>query len=391
VPPAEPARRARQALGAALLLAGCARPTPPPPAAPAAPAVPSWPIARGDRGLRGVAEGALPQQPVLRWSYQTGNDIVSSPVVADGRVYIGSDDYSVYCLDFDDGARIWSYATGDLVEAPPLVHRGTVYVGSDDFFMYALDAADGSLRFRFEAGDKITGSANWLDTPQGTRIVFGSYDARLYCIDAADGTLIWSYETQNYVNGTPAVVEQGIVFGGCDGSVYVLSPEGTLIHRVELCPECHIAGSAAAEGGRAYLGHYGNAFVAIDLEAGRIAWTYGEHRHPFFAPPALGSDRVVFGGRDKQLHCVRRADGAPLWTFPTRRKVDGGAVICGDRVVFGSGDGRLSIVSLEDGKELWAYDVGRPIHSSPAVTAGTILFGAGDGRVYAFGSAATSP
>ena len=104
--------------------------------------------------------------------------------------------------------------------------------------------------------------------------------------------------------------------------------------------------------------------------------------------PGIGGDRVVFGGRDKKLHCLRRDDGSVLWTFPTRRKVDGSPVICGDKVVFGSGDGRLYLLRLSDGSELWRYDIGRPVFSSPAVVDSVVVVGASDGRVYAFGAGA---
>ena len=79
---------------------------------------------------------------------------------------------------------------------------------------------------------------------------------------------------------------------------------------------------------------------------------------------------MVFGGRDKQLHCVNRADGKGLWSFSTRGKVDSSPVICGDKVVVGSDDGRLYMVSLADGKELWTYEIGQPVGSSPAVVDG---------------------
>ena len=99
----------------------------------------------------------------------------------------------------------------------------------------------------------------------------------------------------------------------------------------------------------------------------------------------MGDQRVVFGGRDKRLHCVQRSDGKEVWSFPTRRKVDGSPVIVGEKVVFGSGDGWVFVLSLKDGSELWSYEIGRPIMSSPAVVDGHILVGANDSRLYCFG------
>ncbi|MHC4993300.1 MAG: outer membrane protein assembly factor BamB family protein [Planctomycetota bacterium] len=124
----------------------------------------------------------------------------------------------------------------------------------------------------------------------------------------------------------------------------------------------------------------------VRVDDGEIVWEYANPRFPFFSSPAIASDRLVFGGRDKQLHCVRRDSGEPLWTVKTRRKVDGSPVICGDKVVFGSVDGTLSVVRLADGGSVWTYDIGQSLFSSPAVADGLILIGCNDGRLYAFGA-----
>ena len=54
----------------------------------------------------------------------------SSPAVANGVVYFGSDD-NVYALNASTGAKLWSYAT-EAVDSSPAVANGVVYFGSDD-------------------------------------------------------------------------------------------------------------------------------------------------------------------------------------------------------------------------------------------------------------------
>lgn len=346
----------------------------------------SWPIYRGDSSLSGVAPGTIGTDLKLAWTFETEGPILSSPVVADGTVFFGSSDQSVYAVDLRTGEKRWSFETGDLVDAPPLILNGKVYIGSADYFFYCLDAATGALVWKYETDDQILGSANWTRLPDGSvRILVGSYDYKLYCFDEAKGEKVWEYETDDRVNGTPAILGDRVVFGGCDAVLHQVSiATGERVARVPLGPGCHIAGSVALAGGKAYFGHYGNAFVCIDTETGELDWFYADPTHPFFSSPAIGTDRVVFGGRDRQLHCVRRSDGEPLWTFPTRRKVDGSPVIVGDKVVFGSGDGRLYILDLESGKEVWKYEIGQGINSSAAVVDGMILIGSDDGRLYAF-------
>ena len=139
--------------------------------------------------------------------------------------------------------------------------------------------------------------------------------------------------------------------------------------------------------GRAYFGQYENEFLCVDLKEGKKAWTFQGPGLPVFL--VAGGDAGAWwcsAGRDKLLHCVKRADGQPVWSFPTRGKVDSSPVICGDKVVVGSDDGRVYVVSLDTGKEVWSYEVGQPIESSPAVARGKVVIGADDGSVYCFGA-----
>ncbi len=94
----------------------------------------SWPIFRGGRNLLGVAQGQLPDALELVWKFKTADAVRSSPVIAGGVVYVGSDDGSVYAIDAKSGKEVWSYKTQDAIEAPPTVVEGTVYVGSRDTF-----------------------------------------------------------------------------------------------------------------------------------------------------------------------------------------------------------------------------------------------------------------
>ena len=72
--------------------------------------------------------------------------MLSSPAVADGKVYVGSGDNKVYCLDAvgnGDGTTnvIWDYTTGNNVLSSPAVADGKVYVGSYDDKVYAFGSS----------------------------------------------------------------------------------------------------------------------------------------------------------------------------------------------------------------------------------------------------------
>ncbi|MBE3098113.1 MAG: PQQ-binding-like beta-propeller repeat protein, partial [Planctomycetes bacterium] len=311
----------------------------------------SWPMFHGRQDMAGVAPGRLPKTLALRWKFQTEGPVKSSPAIElaagapdtpEGRVFVGSNDGHLYALDLADGRKVWAYETADAVEAAPLVLQGAVYVGSVDGFLYALDAATGALRWKYQTQDKILGGANWVRSPQGDRtwILIGSYDMSLHCVDAATGKAVWTAETGNYINGTPAVVDGKIVFGGCDGLIRVLAPaDGRELLSIQAGG--YVAGAVAVAGDRFYAADYDEKLTCAQVDTGKTVWEYTGEDAGFYASPAVGPREVVIGGRDNKVHCLDRETGKPRWTFATRREVESSPAICGGKVVVGSNDGRL--------------------------------------------------
>jgi outer membrane protein assembly factor BamB len=75
----------------------------------------------------------------VKWSRQLdGEYSVSSPAVADGKVYFGFDNGYVYALDAFTGDLVWSYKTGGAVESSPAISDGLLFVGSNDGNLYAI-------------------------------------------------------------------------------------------------------------------------------------------------------------------------------------------------------------------------------------------------------------
>jgi hypothetical protein len=109
-------------------------------------------------------------------------------------------------------------------------------------------------------------------------------------VDAVSGEVVWKYETESYINGTPAVADGKVAFGGCDARVYVISAQdGKKLNEIDA--GSYIAGSAAFDGVRVYLGHYGNEFICADTNTTEILWRR-EGGDPFFSTPAVSGIAV---------------------------------------------------------------------------------------------------
>ena len=347
-----------------------------------------WRIFRGSQGLLGVAEGSLPDTLTLDWTFETEGPIMSSAAIVGDRVYIASTDNHVYCLDLETGERIWAFEADDPVESPPTVVQDRLFVGTLSGALYSLDATTGAQLWRYETDGQISGAANWFHDAQGAlKVLVGSHDGSVHCVDAESGQRMWRFETDSYVNGTPAVNGTLCAFGGCDAALYVVDVADGM-ERARVDTGSYVAASAAFHEDRLYVGNYDGLFLCARVdEPNDWLWQYEIEGGAIFSSPAVGQGKVIFGDRDRQVHCLDEGDGHPIWVFKALDNVDSSPVICGDKVIFGSDDGRLYMVALENGEKLWSFDVGQPILSSPAVARGRVVVGCDDGTVYAFRAA----
>jgi len=348
----------------------------------------NWPHPRGGLQGLGVADVQLQDSYQPAWTYQTGGAVLSSPIIVDGVVYVGSEDKHLHAIDSKTGEAKWKLATETLIDASPVYDEGVIYIGTDGGVLYAVDVKTGEARWQFKTEGRIAGEAA-VTRRQGQKVVIvGSHDGQLYCINAANGEQVWAYETGDYVNCGIVLDNNTIVLGGCDTMMHLIdlnTGKGTA--QIELGGE--VAGTPALSKDRAYIGHMQGEVLSIDLKEKKIAWRFRDRDFPFIGSPALSGDLLLIGSRGRRLYAVDRETGEKKWDIRTRGGIEGSAVIAKDRAIFGSAGGRLSIIELGDGKTVWQRDLGGAINVSPAVTKNLLVVGSEDGNLYAFTASKT--
>jgi len=154
--------------------------------------------------------------------------VESSPAVAAGLVYLGSDDDLLYAFPADGCGQatcspVWTFATASWVQASPAVAYGTVYVGSDDYNIYAVDATTGVLRWKAATGDQITRRSAAV---ANGAVYVGSNDHVLRAIDARSGDVLWTYAMGDLVGEAPVVVDGWLYSGSYDDHLYAFHLPG---------------------------------------------------------------------------------------------------------------------------------------------------------------------
>jgi len=72
------------------------------------------------------------------WTFMTRARVESSPAIAGGRVFVGSNDGRFYVLGLNDGAKLWEFNAGAPLSASPAIANGRVVIGSQDGRLYCF-------------------------------------------------------------------------------------------------------------------------------------------------------------------------------------------------------------------------------------------------------------
>jgi outer membrane protein assembly factor BamB len=103
-------------------------------------------------------------------------------LIAEGHIFIGSDDVYLHAVNALTGRRSWRSDAGSPVRSTPIMVGDYIYFGTEDGDLFCVDLK-GNSKWRFKAKRALTSSpvhANGI-------IYVGSVDTILYALDAKSG------------------------------------------------------------------------------------------------------------------------------------------------------------------------------------------------------------
>lgn len=247
------------------------------------------------------------------WTYPTGggNYGGSSPAINNGRVYVGSPDRNLYCLNETTGDLIWSYTTDTApirsygIQSSPAVANGRVFVGACDRYLYCFNESQPSAPaadyyWRTSLVDAIFGSpavANGrVYCGSGYYNYWeGSGSHTMFCLDELTGGVIWTYLTGSDILSSPAIAYGNCYFTSTDGELYCVD---------------------ALSGGPTPTLIWSN--------------TTGDS----WSSPSVADGRVVVGSRGtNRLYCYNASTGTLVWDYNAGNRIDGSPAIADGKVV----------------------------------------------------------
>ncbi|MCW4008998.1 MAG: PQQ-binding-like beta-propeller repeat protein [Candidatus Bathyarchaeota archaeon] len=374
-----------------------------------------WSYFRGSVDNPGVGQTGPTDISSPRWTYQTNDAVQSSPAIVDDKVYFGSNDKNIYCVDASTGSMIWKYETQYKQRSSPAVADGRVYTGVDDGYIYCFNAQTGEVLWKKDiyAGNVPpvlieVSSFQPRSSPivYGNSLFVGALDNNVYCLNTADGNIKWTYPTEDPICGSPAYSQGRVFIASTDRNMYALDADtGSKLWNwttPKKTTQLHFAPTPVVADGKVFFG--GGAayaqpiiFVALNVNDGSEAWVVNmdssSNTQPIQAPTYYKG--VLYTSEHMGAAAFNATDGARLWYQWLGFQVFGSVAVADDLQgdALGNSVGGKLYVGCDsysvtcfrlNGSVLSSYTTEGQVSSSPALYDGKLYVGSVDGKLYCF-------
>ncbi len=388
----------------------------------------------------GITKADVPKLK-LKWAFgfPLGISAYNQPAIVSGRVFTGSDVGWIYSLDAKTGCHYWGFETGVTVRGAlsvgPITGQGTakyaVYFGDAKGNVYALDAQTGRQLWKRKVDDhflaRITAAPKLYDgklfVPVSSSEEWQSGNPDYECctsrgsvvaLDANNGEQVW----KTYVMGEtkPTVKNSNGVqlYGPAGGSVWNSPTIDPVRHAVYFG-----TGDTETEPAQPL----GDAIVAVDIDTGKILWSYQAQPNDAFmggcfgatkskaCPEVMGPDadignspilRTLPDGRRVLINGTKDGDvfaldpdnrGKLMWRVAANTGGGRGGIVWGgasdhENVYYGMGSGGMAALKMSNGQQVWFSPVNAPgtrgsNNAAATMIPGVIFVGGATGVLHA--------
>jgi len=232
----------------------------------------------------------------LRWRREVG-PTESSPLVADGTVFVGDWDGVVWALDARTGAVRWRTRLDGAIKGSLALAGRRLFIGTYGGSVYAL--AERSGRVLWRSG----GHGSFYSSPAVAygRVFIGSLDDGVYAFGQSSGDLLWSRPTGGYVYASPAVADRLVLVGSYDHRFYALDA-GTGAVRWSYAANGPISGAASVIDGVVWFSTFAKRTYALRVSDGRLLQTWPDGK---YSPAVADAHHVYLTGFGREYALVR--------------------------------------------------------------------------------------
>lgn len=241
----------------------------------------------------------------------------STPAVAGGLVFMGCAGPSVCALAATTGAAVWDTILGPYTSLPPTVSDGVVFATTEQTIA-ALAASNGDVYWEVDLDGYVRASAAVADGMVYVGATDDSTESRLYALEAVTGQRVWASPSFHGLPNASPVVADEVVYGAIGPKVLARSADsGARLWTVTLGKSYNDINGLAIADGLLFASRWDGRVTALDTGSGKVKWSTNLRDFLYGAPAvANGVLLVGHGGvADDQggLHALDVSSGKRLW------------------------------------------------------------------------------
>ncbi len=288
---------------------------------------------------------------------------------AEDQLFMGSRSGWFYALDAPRGEVLWKKEIG-AVSSRPLVHRGRIYVGTDDGVLLCLNTL-GEEQWRYATRSAISQTPVLADDA----VLVSNEGDQVHSLDLQSGKLRWSYKSESdeefTLRGHAGLQVDGelVYTGFSDGNVVALRTATGSVAWISSLKNgeerfLDVDTTPVIAGDLVFAASSAGGLFALDKLTGRIQWSREvagggglvvNDTHIFFVAAELGIYALDFHGNI-------------IWRQGLR---DGGEpsqpVLHGEHLFFSLSEAGLFVADIHSGEIVQYFDPGYGISSSPTI------------------------
>ncbi len=320
-------------------------------------------------------------------------DVCFNTSIAKGRVYFGSSATGeIICLSLATGQRLWSFFTDAPVRFAPTIANNRVYSGSDDGLLYCLNAQTGALIWSERVGDEdmIWGNEHSISVwPVRSSVLvqdesvywaaglFPQEKMFLAKRNALDGQAGWTVDVPLAPQGYLLATQQTLIVPS--GKTY---PMMFALNTGEFID--YLYQSTRDGGAWAIILPDGQQLAAGPTVIGSTN-LYESTQREFvtkmkYANCLIADSQAYYYNTNTYLGKISSTDQAKLWHT---EKACPYTMIMDQQHIYAGGDGEFSVFNKTDGQVLWSASVRGKVYGL-AIAERMLLVSTDQGAVYAY-------
>jgi outer membrane protein assembly factor BamB len=312
------------------------------------------------------------------------------PVTYSQSLFVGSDNQIVYALDPISLEKKWKFSADGEILSTPLVKDKVLYVGTSKGTLYSINAQTGVKINSISYSSAIVGTpifrGDMLLVVEGTKIHTLKADLTDYYVLPSTNTNV--FDMGGTINSSPAIHD---IAGGFQKAIFISGMNNNVVALNDLLqvlwtftpaePGAFYSSPCVVNDSFVYVGNDNGNVYAIKSLNGTQKWSFITGAQVRSSPIQIGGN-VLVGSDDRNFYSVDSATGLLRWKVQTGDAIQSSPVVFNQNVYFGSYDSKFYCIDIIDGHVVWEVPTQALIKSSPVAFNGDIYFGGFDKLLY---------